>query len=178
MPKAENRKLKIASGYSLIETVVYAAILATLAIFVVNTLIISFKAFNQGRTNRRIVIDAETALERIVRESRMASSVDEAQSIFDSSQSNLVLNSQVSAEDAASIVKKFFISGGRLAFQEGAGSARFLTAPNTSVSSFVVSKSDSAHSQSVKVSLVLVAGVGSSVTSRSFYTSAVLRGGY
>src|SRR3989338_4825705 len=118
MFKPKNLKPKTSAGYSLIEMVVYAAILATLAVFVSDTTIVSFKAFNQSRTNRRIVIDAETALERIVRESRMASSVDEIQSVFDSDSSVLVLNSQVSAEDPTSIAKKFFISGSRLVFQE------------------------------------------------------------
>ena len=169
---------KHTSGYSLIEVVVYAAILAALAVFVANTMITSFKAFNQGRVNRRIVIDAETALERIVRESRMASSVDETQSVLDSDFSNLVLNSRVSSEDETAVVKKFFISGGRLAFQEGSGEERFLTAPNTYVSSFFVSSASSTRSQAVKISLVLEAGSGPGFTSRNFYTSAVLRGGY
>ncbi len=169
---------KSASGYSLIEVVIYAALLGALAVFVANTMIISFKAFNQGRVNRRIVIDAETALERIVRESRMASSVDEVQSVLGSDSSNLALNSQVSPDDPTIIVKKFFISGGRLAFQEGAGDPRFLTAPNTTVSSFFVSKADSVHSQAVKISLLLESGSGSSNTSRYFYTTGVLRGGY
>src|SRR3989344_587811 len=120
-------------------------------VFVANTMITSFKAFNQGRVNRRIVIDAETALERIVR---------------------------ASTEDETAVVKKFFISGGRLAFQEGPGEARFLTAPNTYVSSFFVSSASSTRSQTVKISLILEAGSGSGFTSRNFYTSAVLRGGY
>src|SRR3989344_3754671 len=143
---------KHTSGYSLIEVVVYAAILAALAVFVANTMITSFKAFNQGRVNRRIVLDADF--------------------------SNLVLNSRVSSEDETAVVKKFFISGGRLAFQEGSGEERFLTAPNTYVSSFFVSSASSPRSQAVKISLVLEAGSGPGFTSRNFYTSAVLRGGY
>ena len=166
------------SGYTLIETLIYAAILASLSIFVANTIILAFASFNKARLDRRVVIDAETVLERIARESRTASSVDEAQSILGLNPSKLVLNSVVSPEDGTAITRQFFVSGGRLAFQEGSGEARFLTSPGSSVSSFVVSKSDTLRSQAVKVSLTLEAESGRNQTVRSFYVSAVLRGGY
>lgn len=166
------------SGYTLIETVIYTAILASLSIFVANTIILAFVSFNKARTDRRVVIDAETALERIARESRAALSVDEVQSVLGSNPSKLVLNSVVGFGDNTPITKQFFVSEGRLAFQEGAGQAKFLTSPASTVASFIVFKSDTAHSQAVKITLELEAGSGQSVTRRSFYISAVLRGGY
>lgn len=166
------------SGYTLIETVIYTAILTSLSIFVANTIILAFVSFNKARVDRRVVIDAETALERITRESRSALSVDEIQSVFGSNPSKLVLNSTVGFGDNTPIIRQFFVSGGRMAFQEGSGEIKFLTSPAATVSSFIVSKSDTARSQAVKISLSLEAGSGQSATNRSFYVSAVLRGGY
>lgn len=164
-------------GYSLIETVVYTAILAALSVFVANTLLASFGALKAARANRRVVLSSETALERITREGRLASSVDENQSTLNQNPSTLVLNSVVSAGDSTPSSKSFFVSGGRLAFQQDGGEIKFITSPNADVSSFVVTKIDSLHSQLVKINLSINSS-GRSPVDRSFYASAVLRGGY
>lgn len=166
------------SGYSLIEVVIYTAILASLTIFVANTVLLSFSSLKNARINRKINLSAETALERLIRESRLARSVDNTLSVLGSNPSTLVLESVASAVDATPSSKSFFISGGRLAFQKNGGEIKFLTAPNIYVSSFLVSKTESLHSEAVKINLILESSESASPVSRSFYISAVLRGGY
>lgn len=165
-------------GYSLVEAVIYTAILASLTIFVSNTVLLSFSALKNAKANRRTALSAETALERIIREGRMASSVNDASSVLGSDPAVLVLNSVVSATNNTPSSKSFFISEGRLAFRQDGGEIKFLTAPKISVSSFRVSKIESVHSQAVKINLALKPTDDALANERNFYLSAVLRGGY
>lgn len=172
------RHQSLKKGYGLIEVVIYTAILSALTLFVANTVLLSFSTLKSARINRRMALSAETALERIIREARMASSVDEALSVLGSDPATLVLNSVVSAENNAPSSKSFFVSGGRLALRESGGEIKFLTAPKISVSSFRVSKTESVHSQTVKINLNLKPADKALAEERKFYLSAVLRGGY
>ena len=166
------------SGFSLIEIVIYTAILAALSLFVANTTLLSFNSLNRARLNRKVALSAETALERLTREIKLASSINEAQSVLGTNPSTVVLNTVVSAEDITPASKIFSVSGGQITLQENGGEIKFLTAPGITVSSFTASGIDLLHSKAIKINLVIESGGGSIRTSKTFYASAVLRESY
>ncbi|QQG45985.1 MAG: prepilin-type N-terminal cleavage/methylation domain-containing protein [Candidatus Niyogibacteria bacterium] len=166
------------SGVSLIETVIYVAILAVLIVFTVNTILTMSSVYARARLIRRVAFDSETALERVTREIRLASSVDDGASSFDVNPSRVVLNTIKSFEDPTPEIKEFYLSGSRLAFREGAGAEKFLTSDDTDVSSFVVNKIQTQHSQALKITLIIEASGGKNQISRNFYQTAILKGGY
>lgn len=165
-------------GYTLIEIVIYVAILAALSALVINTIIIMFSAFAKARLSQRIAIDGETALERLTRETRLASSVNDGQSVLDINLSVLALNSVKSAIDPAPVLKRFFVSDNRLVLQENSDPPVYLTSPKSAVSQFLISKIATAKSEAIKISLTVEAKSGSAESGRSFYNTVILRGSY
>lgn len=166
------------SGISLIEVVVYVAILAVISVLVVNTILIMFSAFAKAKALRRVILDGETALERITRETRLASSVDDTLSSLGVDPSHLVLNTVRSSTNSTPVNKEIYISEGRIVLKEGTDPAEFLTSPSTTVSSFVVSKIDTTNSQAIKINLTIGIGTSSGQLSRSLYNTTILRGTY
>ncbi|MBI2175407.1 MAG: hypothetical protein HYU35_01600 [Parcubacteria group bacterium] len=168
---------KSVEGTTLLETVFYVAVLAGLLLFLVNTLLVFSAALGQAKRVRRVTFDAETALERFVRESRLAFAVRSA-SMLDIPSSVLALDTVVSATDPAVTTKIFSVSGGRLTLQEGGGAHVALTSPDVTVSEFTVSKITAVHSEGVRVRLTLETRAGDMIIERTFLHTAALRGSY
>lgn len=160
------------------EIVVYAAIVAALSVFVVQAILGMAGAFTEAKTVRRVTQDGETALERITREVRLASVVDDAASMLGSHPSRLSLDTVRSSSDPTSANKDFYVSGGRIAFQQDGGAVEYLTSPTSSTTKFIVTKIVTPHSQAVRIELTLQAAGRATTTIRSFFNTVVLRGGY
>jgi type II secretory pathway pseudopilin PulG len=165
-------------GFSLIEIVIYVAILATLSVLVVSAIVIMFTAFAKAKLSQRTALDGQTALERLTREIRLGLSVNDAESILGTSPSKLVLNSVKSPTDSAPALKQFFVSDNRLVLRENSDPIIFLTSPKSAVSQFLISKISTAESEAVKISLTIEAKRGSAESSRLFYNTVILRGSY
>lgn len=161
----------------MLEAVIYVAILALLSALVINTILVMFSAYAQGRLERRLVLDAETALERISREIRLASGVN-ASSALGTDSSRLALNTVRSATDPTAAVKEFYISSGRLVIQQDSGPLEFLTSDKSAVTIFNLVKVTAAHSEAVKIVFTLEAESGRKQVSQTFYNTVVLRGSY
>lgn len=171
-------RIRFHKGFSLIETVIYVAILAVLSVLVVNTILIMFSAFTKASILRRVTLDGETAFERITREIRLASSINDGSSILNVNPSRLALNTVRSATDSTSVTKQFYVSSGRLVLQEDSNPIEYLISPRATTTSFIVSKITTTHSQVAKISLTLEVGKGSNQVSRSFFNTVILRGSY
>src|SRR3989344_6517536 len=152
-------------GFTLIETIVYAAILAVLSVAVIATILSMTSAFAKAKILRRLTLDAETVLERVSRDARSASAVDDAASVLNASSSRLSLDTG----------NNFYISGGRVAFQQNGGVVDYLTSPTSSTTSFFVTKITTARSEAVKIQLTLSAGSGEGQITRSFFSTVILR---
>ncbi|MBI2039312.1 MAG: hypothetical protein HYT22_03495 [Candidatus Niyogibacteria bacterium] len=166
------------TGFTLAEIVVYIAILAALSVFVVQAILAMAATLAEAKTVRRLTLDGETALERITREVRLASAVDDAASTLGAHPSRLSLDTVRSSTDPTFSDKDFYVLQGRIAFAEDGGAADYLTSPTSSTTQFIVTKITTPRSQAVRIQLALQAGSGSKLVSRSFFNTIVLRGGY
>lgn len=152
-------------GYTLLETLIYTAILAAIIILVTTSAIYIFRFFGVVRIERRLSLEADTALETMVREIRNASSVDLSASAFNSNPGVLALNSAT-----------FSLSGGKLKISKD-GQIDNLT-NNVSVTNFIVYRAASNVSTLITIRMTLEAGNGALRRSHNYFASAVTRASY
>ncbi|MDP3725922.1 MAG: hypothetical protein Q8R36_01860 [bacterium] len=120
-------RFKFKGGFGLIEALVYVAIVGLLTVMVVNTALIMNTTSAKARLKRNILGEAGIAIERIVREIRLADSVVVAQSVFTTSPGTLKINTIIDANNNTPITKEFYLTDGKLMIKEGDGPARALT---------------------------------------------------
>jgi hypothetical protein len=111
------------------------------------------------------------ALERIGSEVRSGLSLNTAQSTFGSSPGELTIG-------YATTTSNFSVSGGKLVFTQNGVVIGPLTSEDVVVESFIVDRFMGTTTELVRVSLTLSGNSKAASTTRTYYTSAVLRGTY
>lgn len=165
-------------GFTLIELVVYIALLATVSLVVVNSVLILNRALASFRLERRLTTSAETAMGRIARELRLAGDVY-ASSTLGVSPGVLSLVSRESEEDAAMKDVMIYTANNSLMLRRATGSPAVLTGDGVAVMSLVFRQiNNGTISKGMKVELTLNASAGSASTTKNYYTTVVLRGSY
>lgn len=170
------KNTKNSAGFTLIEMIMYIAILAIVSVLVINVLFVMIRAFTDIRVARDINNVAVVALDRIVREIRTANSVDVANSIFSSTPGKLVLNTKDSLGNNTSL--DFFVDGGIIkVIGTGTGSSPLHT-PSVVVNSLIYNLISGSNSSAIRIELVLVGKRGNVEKTSKFYSTVVLRGSY
>lgn len=167
-------------GFSLIETIVYISILGILFVVMFNTAIVVTNAFGKSRVIRAIDIQGGAILERILREVRLADSVDVGGSILGVNPGKLKLNTVLSAANPTATIREFELqtSTGDVMIKEGTGEAIPLTLGIITTRLVFYSIVASTTSEAVRIEMTFEAGLGRSYSSKDFYGTAVLRGSY
>ena len=154
-------------GYTLLETVVYVSILAVVIVLVIGSILSVYQAFGKTRVERKLVLNGDVAMERIVREIRSATSTNVGASTLGSHPGILKFGS-----------KKFSLSGDILTVEYSPSPAEDLTSSDVEVTNLIFYREASTNSEIIKAELTLEAGSGIFKKSRTFYGSAVMRGAY
>lgn len=163
-------------GFTLVEMVVYSAILGVVAVLATNATLAMTRAFTDLRISRDLNSSATALFERITRDVRGAYDVDAAQSTFDTNPGRLMLNTKDSAGTNTTI--EFYVTGNRVSIREGGTDQGSIMTTSTSVSSFIVRQLSNTNTKAVKVEAVISATRGGITKTRNFYTTVVLRGTY
>ena len=151
-------------GFTLIETIIYTAIIAAIFILVVNSLSIVIKAFNQGRVAIKINNSAEVAMERMTREIRFAYDIDGSSDL-----SHLVLNTDV----------EFYLDSGKIMIIDRGANAVALTSDDLTVTNLIFRQINSSSvSKAVKIEMAIQGSSGNYQKTENFYNTAILRGSY
>ena len=167
-----------ASGFTLVELVVYLGILTLLVIGTVRLVLgVSFNAA-EVKSERSVMSNGNLAVETLAREIRLAYDVATSSSTFGSSPGTLVLRTFVSTSSAATTTRSFFLSGARLARQDGAGPVELLTSKDTTITALTFWHLSTTTSGLITVKISLEAGLGRFKEAQVFYDSAVLRNKY
>jgi type II secretory pathway pseudopilin PulG len=158
-------------GFSLIEVLVYIAV----TVFISTAGVLTYLSLNtvllRQETERSVNHAALVALEKISRDIRGATTVDTAQSSLGTSPSTLVL-------DAGTSTTGFAVSGGVLVYTRNGVEVGPLTGTDVTIEDFTVNRYTGTSTELVRVSLTLSAENKAASTTRTYYTSAVLRGSY
>ncbi len=162
-------------AFTLIEIIVYIAILGALIVVAVNTILTIHSSLGAIRLTRLYSSTEALAMERTIRVIRDAQSVDVAASTFDVSPGVLSL---VGSEDPA-VTRLLSLSGGALQLKDGAAPDQALTPPGVVVTSLIFRHiTGGSVSEAVKVEMTLSASSGRATTTQKVYGTAVLRNSY
>jgi len=149
-----------------LETVIYVGILAVIAVLALGSILSVYKAFGKTKIERKLALNGDIAVERMVRSVRSATSTDTSVSVFGIHPGILKIGGT-----------KFSLLGSVLQVTENGEAPQDLTS-DVNVSSLVFYRTVSANSEIIKIELALQAGTGIFQKSKNFYGSAVLRGAY
>ena len=104
--------MKIPSrGFTFIEIIIYVAVLAVFSILVVDIILVLTESFGRFKTANRINSSAEVALERMVREIRLADDIDVSGSILNVSPGRLILKT-IDPLTETTVQKEIFLDVG------------------------------------------------------------------
>lgn len=162
-------------GFTLIEMVVYAAVLGVLSVVAINATLTMTQAYASLRASRDLNASATTVLERMAREIRGATGID-ATSVLGVNPSDLVLNTKDAGGAATTI--EFYVQNGLINIKEGGVAKGSLMTSSTQVGNFVVRTMNGTNSKAVKIDLTMTATRGTKSKTRNFYDTVVLRGSY
>ena len=173
--RTTNYKLQTNSGYTLVEAIVYVAILAILSVVFINLLLTMTRSYAEFRITRNLNTSAQAAMERLVRSIRNATSVD-ISSTLGTNPGRLVLNTLDGSGDPLTI--DFYLSDDTLMVKEGSGAAASTTAKYVTVDNLIFRKLTTPVSSVVKIEMTLGVNHGAINKTAKFYSTAVLRGSY
>lgn len=158
-------------GLSAVELVIYVGVLSlVLGVFFV-VMFALFQTFSSVRATRALITTAQGGFERVLREGRAASAVDEENSDLGVSTSVVVFLDEADASTT------FYVDGGVLMVLEEGGSALPLTPDGVVVDSFTAALHEGTHSDALSLSLALHDARGSGALT-TFNSTIVLRGSY
>jgi len=165
-------------GISIIEVIIYVAVLVLVMGFTVNAILIMTRSLNTSNVNRNIIFAAETGLERMLREIRLANSIDMAATVFNSHPGQLTL-STTDLVSGASTTIKFYLSASTLMVREGLAAPQLLTSSTTKIANLIFRQVvGSSVSEAVKIELEMQSGEGILQKSEKFYGAAILKASY
>lgn len=164
-------------GISLIETILYAAIISIVSVFVIGSVLVMMRTFNNIQLARNINISARISMERMIREIRLADSID-GTSVFDFNPGRLKLNTIDSGDNPATV--EFFLDGSNLMIKEGSGQPENLTGSGVKTSSLIFRQiSASTTSKAVRIELEIWDSLPQGYQkTEKFYDTAILRRSY
>lgn len=160
-------------GFSLIEMVVYVAILVFMLIIVIEVVFSITRANRTLKSARAIELSAVTALERINREVRNADTIDTAASTFGANPGTLSLDGRDALGAAYSV--EFYLSAGKVRVRENGADAGPLTLASSSVTSLIFNRFSATTSEGVRIEMRVESGTTTSYRSETFYSTVLVR---
>lgn len=158
-------------GFTLIETLVYLSVMVLL----VGALVTSFVSLDtvlvRNATERALTRGAQVSLDRMTRAILSADTVHTGLSTLGTSMGALALTESATTT-------RFYISGDALMMSVNGTDLGPLTSDGISVEDVVFYRYVGSTTEMVRVALTLSAAGKASSSTRTFYTSAVLRGSY
>ena len=168
--RIKNTKFK---GFSLVELIVYMSILTLILVVITNIIFTVTKAGRKAVSLRHIFVAGETVMDRIISETRNATSTNTSLSVFNTSPGRLVLNGTNTS--GANQQMDFYVTSGVLNLNINGVYSGPLTSSTTKISSLVFRQITSTTTV-IRVELGITAGTGSSTASTTLYTSIGLKG--
>lgn len=166
-----HKRPQTTSGFSLVEILVYIAVLVLVSLAGVLTYLSLSTTLVRYETERAVGHAAQVTLERMVRDIRGATSINSALSTFGSSPGALALVSGATTTE-------FSLTGGNVRLAVNGVDIGPLTSDDVTVDGLLFTQYVGTSTVLVRVALTLSAANEAASTTRTFYESAVLRGSY
>ncbi|RJQ13906.1 type II secretion system protein [Candidatus Parcubacteria bacterium] len=175
---------KFRKGFSLLEMILYVAIVAIIGTLLVNFIFGLFQGFNKVRAKREVLTNTRLAMERMLADIRSAHSVYTPTSIFGSSFGQLSMETKLNLPaDENRTYFDYYVSSSRLYLRRDGGSPLAITSEAVRVTDLVFQylKNGTSNAESVQIKLTITSPPGgredvSATTTLS--ASATVRGNY
>ena len=149
--------------------------LAVLSVVVVNIMLGATKGFAEIRATRDLIDGGQNVMERITREIRSTTSVDNANSTFDSSPGVLTINNLNSAGSAK--ITKFAVVSNKLQLTEDGVVSGNLVGANVNVTNLTFTRITVGSGGGVRIQMTLQDTRASGRTEK-FYSTVMFRQNY
>lgn len=176
MNKIYNKKNNT-TGFSLVEIIIYFALLAIISTLVISSMISLFKNYNVVRANQDIEYNAISILDKLTRDARDARSINISDSSFSVAQGAVSLTIGSSTNDNASNTVKFYVNNGKVKYMKDGVDFGNLSTNSVTVSNFKIYYINSSSTEAIKVELNLeiTPHLHPTAISKNFYTTILLR---
>jgi prepilin-type N-terminal cleavage/methylation domain-containing protein len=161
-------------GFSLMEMLIYIAILVLIMVVVINILFNIISSQKKFKTAKNVENSAAYTLERINREIRDAQSIDTLGSVFGSNPGSLkLIGTDVNGN---SKTVEFFVSSSTVHIKENGIDLGRLSQTEGRVTNLIFNRITNTHSDSVRTRLTVESGTSTNYRSENFYSTTILRG--
>lgn len=160
-------------GMTLVEMLIYVSVVVIVALAAIYTVFALRETFERNRAERQLTTAATTALERMVRDIRDAQGLGLG-SVLDVSPGTLILDTGLTPDVG------FYLSGNQVYVSEGGSPIGPLTPTAVSADALIFWHHTQAGTSTdlVRVGLTLSLSGRFATTTKTFYTSAVMRNSY
>jgi len=155
-------------GYTLVETLIYAALFVVLMGAIVNSTLLLSSSYQAIRSVKNTQNAALSAMDQMTRYIRAAESIDGTGTFYNASSSAVMLTSVDEGGDIHTV--RFYRSNNRIMMDKDGSVFGPLTQNAVSVNSFVLRPIDTGNSIGVKIEL--------EINGEYFYNTVMLRGSY
>ncbi|MFA6339113.1 MAG: prepilin-type N-terminal cleavage/methylation domain-containing protein [Candidatus Paceibacterota bacterium] len=171
-----NLTSKTKRGFSLIEMIIYIAILVVILLSVINMMLILSKSYGRIKVERNIMHSTTVTLERMTREIKGAKTINVAGSIFNLSPGKLVLDGIDSFGNATTTT--FYVVGNSLHVMEGISDKGPIISTQSRIDNLIFRRIASSSAEAVKIEMSIGGGSGIASSSRKIYMTVTLRNNY
>ena len=155
-------------GFTLIEMLVYIAILSIIAVVVINSMLSLKDSYINFKVSRNVTIAALSSIDRMTREIRLADTIT-GTSTFDVHPGVLGLSF------GGSTTTEFYLNEGTLKISENSTEIGALTRNEATITNLVFRQLGSGSADMIRIEMTIESTVGTTTLSKDFYTGAVLR---
>lgn len=173
------------SGFSLLEVVIYVTLFSLVSTMTLNIMFQTVSAFNNLRISRDINDSSVKIMERLTRDIKSATSVNQANSTFNTSPGMLTL--ETIDKDGGVLWVQYILDGDALHLREADSLANLalpgsdkgsLLSSQTSVSGVLFNYISAGSAEAVKIDLHITASRGKISDTDHFYDTVIARGTY
>lgn len=164
------KKIKNIKGFSLIEIIIYLALLIIVSVLVIQNLISLFKNYNVVKTNQEIEYNAINIIDKISRDVKSSKNVIVNESIFSIPQGAVSLNT-------ASGTVKYYLEENKIKYMKNGFYFSNLSTKNIIVDNFKLYYINATNTEAIRLELGLrsKAHLNSDFINKNFYTTIQLR---
>ncbi|MFA5888668.1 MAG: prepilin-type N-terminal cleavage/methylation domain-containing protein [Candidatus Paceibacterota bacterium] len=160
------------SGYSLVEMIIYLAILSVVSLLMINTTLSFTRSYRNVVALRKVDHSAVDVMERLTRDIRSANQVDSINSVFGTNLGVLVI---ISTVDGVSTTEKFYFQNGVIRLDVNGSYFGPLSASDSVINSLVFTKLESGISTAIKIDMTVSGTAGTVTETRTYHSTVVLR---
>ena len=160
-------------GYTLVEMIVYVAVISLISLVIVNTTLSFSRSYRHLQALRIVDDSGSGAMERMTRDIRAASTIDVANSTLGSSPGVLTV---IATANSISTTTKFYLQNNIAKADVNGSYFGPLTLSTATTTSLVFTKLDSPISHAIKIDMTVVATVGGVTKTKNYHSTIILKG--